>query len=191
MNKSFLLVIIFTISLTGCIPTKKILESEYKIISLTSELAESIEKDFSVHVPPHWFSTRDIENNADEIWLVQEDYSAVIGIKKILSSILTQQQEPVQTLHSLAKTSLFLNKRKYQKDFKLLSRPELYRNGDLIYSSYEFAFGKNQIARIVIFSRGSDYFECIAYSSQKGYGNISLVKLYSVQESVINSLRVN
>jgi hypothetical protein len=186
--KKLIFVILVAISVSGCLPSLKISESEYKIVKLTQVKAESRDRDFYVLVPQNWFSTKDVNYNGNEIWLVRENYSAVIVIKKInlLSTVTAKDKN--EKLLSVAKLSATLHKRKNENSFQINQPPKLFQNGNLIYSSYEYGFGENQIARVVLTQIDDEYFECIAYTTSKGTGRISLIELYSIQESVVASL---
>lgn len=189
--KKLTFVILIAISVSGCLPSLRIIESEYKIFKLTQEKAESRDRDFFVFVPPNWFQTKDVNYDGNEIWLVNENYTAVITIKEINQLTSQNVKDKNETLLSIARTSLILHKRKNESSFSVNQPPKLYQNGNLIYSSFEYGFGNNQIARVVLTQIGDDYFECMAYTTSKGYGRISLIELYSIQESVVASLRKN
>lgn len=188
MKKLFAIIVVVT-SVSGCLPSLRISESEYRIFKLTNERAESRDRDFFVLVPPNWFPTKDNNYNANEIWLVNENYTSVIVVKKINSLSKQIVKDQNEQLISLARTSLTLHKRKNEKSFRLNLTPKLFKNGNLIYASFEYGFGDHQIARVVITQVDDDYFESIAYTTGKGSGKISLIELYSVQESVISSLK--
>jgi hypothetical protein len=189
--KKIIFVILIAIFFPRCFPSLRIIDSEYEILKLTQEKAESKERDFSVLVPTGWFQTQDINYDGNEVWLVSENYTAVITLRKINSLSLINSKDKNEKLLSLARTSLVLHRRKNESLFKINLPPKLYKNGNLIYSSFEYGFGDNQIARIVITQIGGDYFECVAYTASKGMGRISLIELYSIQESVVASLTKN
>lgn len=186
--KKIIAVLIVVISISGCLPSLRISESEYQIFKLTPEIAESRGRDFFVSLPPLWFNTKDLNYDGNEIWLVHENYSGVIIVRKINLPKEIKFRDELEKLLEIAKVNAVLHKRKYESTFKLISTPQLYKNGNLIYSSFEYKFGQNQIARVVILEKNGKYFECFAYSTEKGSGKISLVELYSVQESVVASL---
>ena len=186
--KKLVLVIVVAISVSGCAPSLKINESEYKIFKLTQEKAESRDRDFSVLVPPNWFQTKDINYDANEIWIVNENYSAVIILRKINVLSSTNTKDKNEKLLSVSRLSATLHKRRNENSFKINQPPRLFQNRNLIYSVFEYGFGENQIARVVITQIGDEYFECTAYTTSKGYGKISLIELYSIQESVVASL---
>jgi len=189
--KKLIIVLTIVVSISGCLPSLKISESEYKIFNLTQEIAESRDRDFFVSLPSNWFNTKDVNYHNNEIWLVHENYSAVIALKKIYLKSELKTLNVLENLLTLAKVDAELHKRKNALTFKLISVPGLYRNGNLSYSSFEYSFGKNQIARVVILEKNGNYFECIAYSTEKGLAKISLVELFSIQESLISSLNTN
>ena len=189
--KKLILAILITVSISGCLPSLRISESEYKIFRLTNEKAESLDKDFSVLIPPNWFPTKDVNYNGNEIWLVSENYTAVIIIKKLNQLTSQNLKDKNEALLSIARTSLILHKRKNESSFSVNQPPKLYQNGNLIYSSFEYGFGNNQVARVVLTQIDDEYYECIAYTTSKDFGRISLIELYSIQESVITSLKKN
>lgn len=186
--KKLVFVILVAISVSGCLPSLRISESEYKILKLTQEKAESRDRDFDVLVPPNWFPTKDIYYDGNEIWLVNENYSAVIIIKKISILFSINTKDKNEKLLSLSRLSATLHKRRNENSFKINQPPRLFQNGNLIYSAFEYGFGENQIARVIIIQIGDEFFECTAYTTSKGYGKISLIELYSIQESVVASL---
>lgn len=188
--KRILVVLSLLISISGCLPSLRVSESEYKIFNLTQELAVSRDKDFFIYLPHRWFTTKDINYDANEIWIVHENYSAVIVLKKINLNGELKSSNNLETLLELAKVDALLYKRKNGSSFKIVSNPQLYRNGNLSYSSFEFKLSESSFTRVVIIEKNGNYFECIAYSTEKGHGKISLIELYSIQESVIASLNV-
>lgn len=176
------------IFISGCAPSIKISEAEYQIFKLTSEVAESRDKDFFVYVPQGWFSTKDSNFDGNEIWLVKENYTGVVQVRKIHYHSTKKQTINSEDLFEIAKTNLALYRRKFGKSFKLITPPQLYRNGNLIYSSYEFNIEGKQTFRIVLFEKNGNIYESKAYNTIAEYGKISIVELYSTQESVIASL---
>ncbi|MEM3373552.1 MAG: hypothetical protein QXF76_05030 [Candidatus Anstonellales archaeon] len=186
--KKLIGIFLVIISISGCFPSLRISESEYQIFKLTSEIAESRDRDFFVYLPPLWFKTKDVNYDGNEIWLVHENYSAVITIKKINLPKELKSNDDLERLLEIAKADAILHKRKYEGSFRIILSPKLYQNGNFIYSSFEYNFGNKQIARVMIFQKGENFFECLAYSTEKGQSKIPLIELYSVQESVTASL---
>lgn len=186
--RSLFLIVVSVIFISGCAPSIKISESEYQIIKLTNEVAESRDKDFFVYVPQGWFSTKDQNFDGNEIWLVKENYTGIVQIRKIHYHSTKKQANNSEDLLEIAKTNLALHRRKLDKSFKLISPPKLYRSGNLIYSSYKFNIDGKQNFRIVLFEKNGNIFECKAYNSIGEYGKISIIELYTTQESVVSSL---
>lgn len=187
MKKTFFFLLI-TISIIGCISPLQISESEYQIFKLTNEKAQSPEGDYFTFIPQGWFSTKDNTFGGNEIWLVKENYTGIIQLRKIHIPSKIQSNNDLENLLEIAKVNLILHQRKNKSTFKLISPPRLYQNGNIIYASFEYKFGESQIARIVIIRKNNFYFECNAYNSPSKYGKISQLELFSVQESVISSL---
>jgi hypothetical protein len=100
--KKLTFVILIAISVSGCLPSLRISESEYKIFKLTQEKAESRDRDFFVFVPPNWFQTKDVNYDGNEIWLVSENYTAVITIKKINQLTSQNLKDKNEALLSIA-----------------------------------------------------------------------------------------
>lgn len=188
--KKLIIALLISFSISGCLPSIKIVESEYKIFNLTNEIAESRDRDFFVLVPQNWFHTKDTRYDGNEIWIIHENYIGVIVIKKINLIGVKKSSDDLENLLELAKSYTVLYKRKYGEKFKITAEPLLMRNGNVIYSAFEYKFGDNQFARVLITEKNGNYFECIAYSAGKGYGEISLIELFSIQESVINTLAI-
>lgn len=186
--KRLIPIVLTAIFFSGCLPALKITKSEYTIFQLTSEKAISRDKDFFVLIPPRWFQTKDVNYDGNEIWLVNENYSSVIIVRKFNNLLKLKSTDNNENLISLARVSLTLHKRKNEATFKLQQKPALYQNGSLVYASFEYGFSENQFARVVILQNENDFFEVLAYTTMKGTGNISLVELFSVQESVVSTL---
>ena len=184
------LIIVLLVFISGCLPSLKIVESEYRIFNLTNEIAESRDRDFFVLVPQDWFYTKDVRYEGNEIWIIHENYIGVIVIRKINLIGVKKSSDDLENLLDIAKVTAILYKRKYGEKFKLMTEPTLMRNGNLIYSVFEYRFGDNQFARVLITEKKGNYFESVAYSAGKGYGEISLIELFSIQESVINTLEI-
>lgn len=159
-------------------------------MSLSNEMGVSPASSFLVFIPNNWFQTRDENYPADEIWLVNDNYSSVINIKKINLLRPLSQENNLEAIQSLATNEVFLQKRKHDQTFKIIEPPRLFQNGELIYSAFEYSFGNNQFGRITIFEKENNYFEVNAYTTNEGSGRISTLELYSIQESVAKSLRV-
>ncbi|MCX7612388.1 MAG: hypothetical protein N2043_12460 [Ignavibacterium sp.] len=188
MKKFFVFSLICLITyFSGCAPTHKINQSEYQIFKLSNELAQSRDKDFSVYVPSGWFSTKDINYDGNEIWLIKENYTGIIQLRKLNPITKPQIENDFEYLLEIARLNLILHKRKNETTFKLISPPKLYQNGRLIYSSFEYTFGDYLISRIILFKKNGILYECAAYTTDKKYGKISLIELFSTQESVVAS----
>lgn len=93
-------------------------------------------------------------------------------------------------LIELSKTALQLYKRKYSKSFKLLSPPRLYENSNVIFSAFEFEFNSGQVARIANSRKNKKFFEIKAYSTNRIYDKITPNELFSIQESILLSLKL-
>lgn len=125
--------------------------------------------------PINWFSTKDNHYSNNEIWLVKENYAAVITVKNIniVDSITNSNTNINSLLIELSKTALQLYKRKYSKSFKLLSPPRLYENSNVIFSAFEFEFNNRQVARIANSRKNKKFFEIKAYSTNRIYDKIT------------------
>lgn len=142
---------------------------------MSPEIILSTGKDFSVKTPINWFSKKDNHYSSNEIWLLKENYAAVITVKNIniVDSITNSNTNINSLLIELSKTALQLYKRKYSKSFKLLSSPLLYENSNVIFSAFEFEFNSGQVARIAIAEKNKKFFEIKAYSTNRTYNKIT------------------
>lgn len=184
------LVYVLLIILAGCAPTLRIEKSNFSPVSLSKETGLSPASTFLVFIPNNWFQTRDEKYSTDEIWVVNENYSSVITIKKINLLKPLSQKNNIETIQSLARNEVFLQKRKHDQTFKIIEPPRLFQNGELIYSAFEYSFGNNQFGRIIILEKENNYFEINAYTTNEGSSQISALELFSIQESVAQSLKV-
>ncbi len=184
------LVCLLLIVLAGCAPTLKIEQSNFSLVSLSNEMGLSPASTFLVYIPNNWFQTRDENYPADEIWLVNENYSSVITIKRINLLKPLSEKNKIETIQSLARNEVFLQKRKYEQTFKVIEPPRPFQNGNLIYSAFEYSFGNNQFGRIVILEKENNFFEVNAYTTNEGSGRINTLELFSIQESVAQSLKL-
>lgn len=192
MKRLFFFCGILGFIINGCIPTLPIHKSHFKLVPLSSEIIFSPLKDFSVNTPINWFSTKDNYYSSNEIWLVKENYTAVITVKNIniVDSITSSNTNVNSLLIDLSKTALQLYKRKYSNLFKLLSPPRLYENSNVIFSAFEFEFNSGQVVRIAIAEKNKKFFEIKAYSTNRTYDKILPNELFSTQESILLSLKL-
>lgn len=185
-----ILICFLLIVLAGCAPTLKIEQSNFSLVSLSNEMGVSPASTFLVSIPNNWFQTRDENYPADEIWLVNENYSSVITIKKINLLKPLPEKNKIETIQSLVRNEVFLQKRKHDQTFKIIETPRLFQNVELIYSAFEYSSGNNQFGRIVILEKDNNFFEVNAYTTNEGMGQISTLELFSIQESVAQSLKL-
>lgn len=192
MKRLFFFCGILGLIINGCITTLPVHKSRFKLVPLSSEIILSPLKNFSVNTPINWFSTKDNHYSSNEIWLVKENYTAVITVKNIniVDSITNSNTNINSLLIDLSKTTLQLYKRKYSNSFKLLSPPRLYENSNVIFSAFEFEFNSGQVARIAIVEKNKKFFKIKVYSANQTYGKILPNELFSIQESILISLKL-
>lgn len=193
MNRLLLIVFIFlSISFFECAPSKyRIGGAIYSPAAVTfSESVFSHKKSFSAAVPEGWFDTMDKNLDLDEIWLVKENYSGVIKIGTIHFPLPLEKQELEEKLLISAELSFGLMNRKFGEKFAVVRKPALFESGNILYSDYEFKFENEQFARVVIFETHEKVFEIFAYTSDyKVSPKISLLELYSIQQSLLSTIQ--
>lgn len=193
MNRKLSIIfLVLSIFFFECAPSKYRIEGAiYSPAAISfSESAFSFKKSFSVAVPEGWFSTMDKNLDLDEIWLVKENYSGVIKIGVINFPSHLKEQDLEEKLLISGELSLGLLKRKFGEKFSAIRKPALFKSGSILYTDYEFRFENEQFARIVIFENRGKLFELFAYSSDyKASPKISVLELYSIQQSLISTVQ--
>ncbi len=181
-----------TLSFFNCAPSKyKIEGAIYSPAAVTfTELVSTHKKSFSAAVPFGWFSTMDKNLDLDEIWLVKENYSGVIKIGTIHFPLPLEKQGLEEKLLISAELSLELMKRKFGDKFSIVRKPSLFKSENVLYSDYEFKFENDQFGRVVISKNKDLTFEVFAYTSDyQASHKISTLELYSIQQSLLNTIQ--
>ncbi|MCX8011252.1 MAG: hypothetical protein N3A61_08870 [Ignavibacteria bacterium] len=160
-------------------------------LTLSSEIILSPDKTFSAQHPEGWFTTLDDSCYCDEIWFVKENYSGVVKISLAQSDVYLYKLPIEERLLTIAELSLGIKQRKFKESFSIQRKPELFTStDDLLYADYEFSFGKNQSARVIILELDNKIFEVFAYQTDyTASPKILPIELFSAQQSIIATLK--
>jgi len=152
---------------------------------LTNEWFHSRDGKLGGKVPEGWFtSTEDTLAPALTVWLIKEDFSAVLTIKELKLDQLTIQQVKKEGLELLARLSSRFQTENIPGQ---TIAPQEFEVRGKKYCSYEIGAG-SQRKRMVVFTSGGKYYECEARAMKGIWTATELTRLFITQQTVLSSL---
>lgn len=137
-------------------------------------------------VPEGWFSSMDDTlAPALVVWLVKEDYSAVMAIRKISADNRTKHQIEKEGLNLLAQISFSFEK-EHSKDVIYRATPTDFSLNGNKFSSYEITDGE-LTKRVVVFERKGNFYACEAFPTKGTWSQTELSALFVIQQTVLSS----
>jgi hypothetical protein len=168
----------------SCKTTAPLYSSNYP---LTSERFISRDKVLAGRVPEGWFSsTDDTLVSSLVVWLVKEDYSSVITIRKISTDIQTKNKIDREGLSVLAQVSFSFEKG-HSKYAMFRAYPEEFTLRGNRFCSYEVTDGEIT-KRVVVFTNNRNYYECEVFPTKGKWSEAELSALFVIQQTVLSSL---
>jgi len=142
---------------------------------------------FTGRTPQGWFyASQDTLAEGLVAWVVRQDFGAALAVKELHLDPLTVKRVQKEGLNLLASASLSFQSIEtkklevdlYPKEFTIKNRK---------YSAYEFSEGVVH-KRVIVFSSGGKYFECLA-TPMKGVWTLEeTTRLFSAQQAFVASL---
>jgi len=155
---------------------------------LTSEQFISRDKVFRGHVPQGWFSsTDDSLASALVVWLVKEDYSAVITLRQLFVDKATAQHLQNNGLETLAQISFAFEKER-SPNVTFAAHPKEFSLNGSRFCGYEVTDGEIS-KRVVVFGSNGKYYECEAFPTKGNWSSSELAALFVIQQTVLSSLQ--
>ena len=193
MNKMIfrinILIILFSALLfSSCAPS---LNSLYKgDYPLTSHRVFSRVSDLSFKIPEGWYAAEDNEKNIFDIWLVNNEYSATMGLIPINIDEQTHKNIVENGLGELLSLSKKFKSLEGADKFEENLSQEFFDYGDLEFASYQYIDkGKNK-NRAVVFIYKNQPFEFTASCENFAKCDTAfMMNLFNTQNSVLTSLK--
>jgi hypothetical protein len=155
---------------------------------MSNEQFHSRSEYFSGTIPQGWFSSSDTSvAQSLEAWLLSDDLMSAIIIRELHLDELSKQQVQKEGLEFLATLSKSFSETdsstsyQHQIEFKL---------GQTEFFSYE-SVSDSIITRTAVFAVNNRFFECEAMPLYKSFRCVLPLSLFSVQQSVLSSLKFN
>ena len=154
---------------------------------MSTESFLSRENLFTGRVPQGWFyASQDTLGAGLAAWVVREDFGAALAVKELHLDALTIKRVQKEGLNLLASVSL-----SFQSGGKKHIEVELYPKEFTIknrkYSGYEFNEGITH-KRVVVFSAGGRYFECVATPMKGTWTFEQTNTLFAAQQAFLTTL---
>ena len=159
--------------------------SVYKsAIQLTKENVHSKISGINVNLPLNWFAADDNECNCTDIWLVKNDYSNSISIRKINTDAKTLDDIIKQGIGYAVYLSKMFVKSKLGINYDNFSGEETYNLNGRLLSSYQYNNKVGNKIRVVVFEYEGKFYECEAVS----INGKNLDELFCTQNAVMVSI---
>ncbi|MGD0337480.1 MAG: hypothetical protein ABSB78_01690 [Bacteroidota bacterium] len=158
---------------------------------MTREIVRSLQGGITVQVPQGWFNSTDANVSPGLLlWLVKKDYTAAITLTELHIDEIGSKQIIIDGLETLASISFSLKKERVQEGIQLIGTYEIFTLGGKKYCAYEYSTDQGTtIERVIVFGGVGKWFELSAVPFQKRGRFIDHESLFSVQNSLLNSLR--
>lgn len=153
---------------------------------LTQQTFSSRDETFFGLVPHGWFaSSVDTLAPALLVWLVREDFSAVLTVRELHLDQLSSKRVDKDGLRLLASISMAAHNESSQAHST--QSPAEYSLKGKTFCSYEV--NENDVQkRIVVFSAKRKYFECEALPIKGSWSRENVTELFSAQQAMLASL---
>lgn len=158
---------------------------------MTREIVRSLQGGISIQVPQGWFNSTDA-NIAPGLmlWLVKKDYTSAITLTEIHSDEIGNKQISADGLEMLASVSFSLKRERVQQPIQLMGSYEVFTIGTRKYCAYEYSNDQGRtIERVIVFGNAGRWFELSAVPFPKKGRFIDHENLFSVQNSLLSTLR--
>lgn len=162
--------------------------SEYQAL-LTREAAKSKSTEMKVKVPAGWFTALDNENNLIDLWLIKDDYSAMLNFALINLDEAAVKESAGNTLAAAIKYSKKFKQAALKKELELVGEDEFGEIGSNTIVTYKCKNGAGAIVRVALFLYKDRIFELTAAPAPKtDLKSFSSEELFLVQDAVLSSI---
>ncbi len=158
---------------------------------MTREIVRSLQGGITVQVPQGWFNSTD-SNVAPGLllWLVKKDYTAAITLTEFHADEIGNKQLTTDGLETLASISFSLKKEHVQQAIQMIETYEIFTLNGRKFCAYEYSTDQGRtIERVIVFGGIGRWFEISAVPFQKKGRFIDHESLFTVQNSLLNTLR--
>jgi hypothetical protein len=162
--------------------------SEYQAL-LTREAAKSKSTELKVKIPVGWFTALDNENNLIDLWLIKDDYSAMLNFALINLDEAAVKESGGNTLAAAIKYSKKFKQAALKKELELVGEDEFGEIGSNAIGTYKCKNGAGAIVRVALFLYKDRIFELTAAPAPKtDLKSFSSEELFLVQDAVLSSI---
>jgi len=175
--------VLLTLFLLGCSASTETSKTKQVNISPSKNL---LSNNLQITIPPGWRVIKDNSDQLFEVWLINDQNSAAISfIPLYLSNIELDTMK--DKLNIIAEISL--NKRQAASaEFELINKDSLEVN-NLRIVELKYLLEKN-IQNLLIFTDGSQYYECLAYFNNDYKPNdFEIENLLGTQQEIVTELK--
>lgn len=174
-------IIVFFISCAG---PSSLYEVDYPLLP---DLTESKTTDLKVNIPKGWFSAEDNQKEIIDLWLIRDDYNASISFITINPDEEIIKSSAKFSLKKIEEYSRLNNKIAHQNNFVDLLKNEVFELNGNEFRAYQFS-GSGNLYRVVVFKYKDKFYESTA-AVKPGQPNTEIKKVFSTQNSVLNSIK--
>lgn len=183
---SFSFVIGISLLLFSCSSGKSL--SEYQAL-LTREAAKSKSTEMKVKVPAGWFTALDNENNLIDLWLIKDDYSAMLNFAFINPDETAVKESGGNTLAAAIKYSKKFKQVALKKELELIGEEEFSEIGHNTIGTYKYKNGAGAIVRVALFMYKDRIYELTAAPAPKtDLKSFPSEELFLIQDAVLSSI---
>lgn len=158
---------------------------------LTNETAYSKISNISVKIPKDWFIAEDNECNCIDLWLIKNDYKAMISFTKLnLDELVLSKIKDSELSKAVYYSKMFVRMKLGKlfllenADNQFFDDATFYMN-DIPFSAYQYIDNEKRNCRVVVFKFKGKFYECTAVPN----GIDDLNFLFSIQNAVLSTLR--
>jgi hypothetical protein len=164
------------------------LSSEYRPF-LSRDVAPSHSTELKVKIPNGWFTALDNENNLIDLWLIKDDYSAMLNFALINLDDAAVKEAGDNLLAAALKFSKKFRQTALKKELELQGEDEFIEIGANKFGIYKYKNGNGAIARVAVFRYKERIFEVTASPTPKAdLKSFSSEELFLIQDAVLSSI---
>lgn len=152
---------------------------------LTDKSISSQETNLNIQIPTGWFVAEDNTNNAKDIWLVKDDYSATIKFFVLNNTADNEKESNEFVSKNLLEINKALVKSQLTNKFSGFKNEENFDYGGRKFYSYEYNDENNKPVRTVVFQYLAVFYEVKAYA----LNSPNPQEIFSVQNSILASIK--
>lgn len=190
INKNLFVIILLV--LLSCSTSNYVIHSFDSF--LTNEIAYSKTTNLSVKIPKDWFCVEDNEYNRIDLWLIKNDFKAMISFTQLhLSETVFSKIKDDELQKAIFYSKMFI-RMKFGETFNHFFNEETFSfqpKADkplafnyISFAAYQYIDNENRNSRVVVFKFKNKFFECTAVPN----GIDDLNYLFKIQNAVLCTL---